>query len=415
MPELFLRLRGDQVDYLVRGFTEAESADFSSSGTISADELARIQATWCVDESWTLNPDSVVVFIPTAQTISITCEVPGRNEQQRRRAVAFAVEEFVTQDIETLHIATAEIKKDEPVETLCVPRTQLDSWLEVLRKARIEPGLMTADAYGLPPAKDEAIIWFEGNLATVRSPLQIATIDIANLDLVLQSLRGEFDVDSGREVLVQINGSAPPSTLREAGFLVSEVRSEVVGPPLDYFVSQTSTAAPINLLQGDYRPIRHSTTSNQLVRSVLTWAAAAAIFFVSLTGIEGWWAARQADDARAEANALYEELFDARATGNPGARMRRALGRLPAGDDSGFLELLDALARSLKESVTTFSVRNLSFALGQRGLIADLAVPDYASLDALEAAVTSRGLGWTLSSAQQEGSQVRARVMVEAL
>ena len=429
MPSLFLRIRDNCVDYLVRGLAPpadgsedsnapGDAAPSSFSGSCSRDELVDVVAGWVGDDPWTLDPTAVVVFVPTAQTLSITCDVPGRNVAQRRRALPFAVEEFVTADVESLHIATAEIARDEPIRTLCAPKSTIDDWLDVLSKAQIEPGLMTADAYGLPTPVDEAIVWFEEDLATIRSPAQIATIDSANLDLVLANLRDEFEVDESRSMLVQINGSASTKALRDAGFLASEVRSEVVGPALEYFASRTddgSQSAPINLLQGDYRPIRRLSSTSEGFRSVLRWVASVAVLVIGLTAVEGVWASRQADLERTRANDLYEELFEVRSSGNPAARMRRALGRLPDGDGADFLPLLDALAQSLEESVTSFSLRNLSFAKGQRGLVADLAVPDYGSLDALEEAVVERGLAWTLSSAQQEDSRIRARIMVEGL
>ncbi len=432
MPKLFLRIRDHEVDYLVRGLTPADAIDESNqpsepaqnsvSGSCALDELADVVAEWVGSDPWTLDPTAVVVFIPTAQTLSITCEVPGRNVAQRRRALPFAVEEFVTANVESLHIATGEIERDRAIRTLCVPKTTIDEWLDVLRNAQVEPGLMTADAYALPAPVDEAIVWFEDDLATIRSPAQIATIDSANLNLVLASLREEFDVDEDKPVLVQINGSASTKALRDAGFLTNEVRSEVVGPALEYFAAQADERkldgppyAPINLLQGDYRPIKRLSSTSEGFRSVLRWVASVALLVVVLTAVEGVWASRRADLERVRANDLYEELFEARPSGNPAARMRRALGRMPDEDGADFLPLLDALAHSLEASVTTFSLRNLSFAKGQRGLVADLAVPDYASLDALEEAVTERGLAWTLSSAQQEDNRIRARIMVEAL
>lgn len=423
MPKLFLRIRDRHVDYLVRGLRGSDddsTSQPSTSGSCEIEALPAAVAEWTRDDAWTLDPAAVVVFVPTADTLSITCEVPGRRVAQRRRALPFAVEEFVTEDVESLHIATGEIVRDEPIHTLCVPKTRIDAWLEVLRSAQIEPGLITADAYGLPTPFGEAIVWFEDDLATIRSPAQIATIDTTNLDLVLASLREEFDVDENKTALVQINGSASTKGLRDAGFLPSEVRSEVVGPALEYFAHQAdgrdgddTPFAPINLLQGDYRPVMRANSASEGVRSVLRWVASVAIIVVALTAVEGVWASRQADLERARANELYEELFEARPTGNPAARMRRALGRMPDDQSADFLPLLDVLAHSLEASVTTFSLRNLSFAKGQRGLIADLAVPDYASLDALEEAVTARNLRWTLSSAQQEDNRVRARVMVE--
>ena len=414
MPKLYLRIRDDRIEYLVRGLPGTDP-NTNVTGTCDADHLAATVARWTVDDAWTLDPSSVLVFVPTASTLSVTCEVPGRNVQQRRRALPFAVEEFVTDDVDDLHIATAAIDRNRPIETLSVPKDMLDRWLEALRNAQIEPGFMTADAYGLPTPSDEALVWFEENLATIRSPEQIATVDTANLDVVLMGLRAEFGVDEDRTVLVQINGSATSKHLRDAGFLASEVRSEVVGPALEYFAQQIEAGegAAINLLQGDYRPVRRLSALNTNVISGLRWVASLAVVLVGLTAVEGVWASRQADTERERANALYEELFQTRPSGNPSVRMKRALGRLPGDDGVNFLSLLEALAVSLAENVTNFSLRNLSFAKGQRGLIADLTVPSYASLDALEEAVTARGLAWTLSSAQQEDNAVRARIMVE--
>jgi type II secretory pathway component PulL len=59
------------------------------------------------------NLDSIAAVIPSEQVLMLSCSVPGRNSGQIRKALPYALEEYVAADIETMHIAVGPIKSGQ--------------------------------------------------------------------------------------------------------------------------------------------------------------------------------------------------------------------------------------------------------------------------------------------------------------
>src|SRR5580765_6216067 len=68
-----------------------------------------------VDVKTKQNPDDVVLLVPTEHCLAIRCTVPGRTVGQMRRALPFVVEEYLADDIESMHMACAAIRRNTPV------------------------------------------------------------------------------------------------------------------------------------------------------------------------------------------------------------------------------------------------------------------------------------------------------------
>ena len=156
MARLFLRYRSTNegrpdpdVDWLVRG---DDGTDVEGHVALSA--LAEIVATHA---RWADDPDNVILFVPTDDVLAVTCEVPGRNANQVRRAVPYAVEEFVADDIDSMHVACAELRRGEPVHALIATRDKVHDWLSGVSAAGAAPGYMTADALALGSDDDSVV------------------------------------------------------------------------------------------------------------------------------------------------------------------------------------------------------------------------------------------------------------------
>ena len=392
------------VDYLVHdeaGMTEA----LGQTNAAGLAQLVEANASWAVD------PARVVVLVSVSDVLSASCVVPGRSTAQMRRAVPYAVEEFVADDIDTMQVACADLVRNEPVRCLVAPRSSLEQWLAFLAEAGIQPGFLTADAMAIANDGNGVDVLFEDDHALVRAADQMACVDIANLPAVLASITGTADDPQRTPALRLINGTlADIPAFDLGGFEVEEVSVEtsVLGFLADEFDGQA-----VNLLQGDYAVRRRPTGAWSRWRPV---AAAAGIWFgvgITLLAAQGFWADYRASRFQEQAVELYQTLYGVdRVAGNPAARMRRLLGQTTATDTS-FHRITGQFGEGLSEIPGQYELRGVTYST-RRGLDADLVVADDAVLERLGASLRRLGLEMEVISTDsaQSGGRIGARLRV---
>ena len=416
MPHLHLRFRGraQAHDDGVEADLEWHVYDNDGSrreGRTTASALAELLA----DAPWTADPANVTVLVPVAETLAITCEVPGRNAAAQRSAARYAVEEFLTEDIDAMHVACGTSARGQPVRCLATPRERMETWLACLAAANIEPGIMTADAMMLPSEAASVSVLLEGDEALVRSGDQVASVDADNLVAALASIRAGLDAEEA-PALRQFNGALATVDVQAAGFSpeAAQQAPEVAleGGVLGFLADQqhAAAAAPVNLLQEDFAVKRKRAGAWAHWRPAAALAGVGLAIALALATAEGVWAGLRADAKREEARTLYREIFDTeRAPGSPALLMRRRLGQAVA-TTAGFHRLLGELGSALG-GAGQYELRSLSFA-ERNGLVAEVLVRDYDAVEALQQALRERGLTVEVGSSEQQQGRVRTSIRI---
>lgn len=354
---------------------------------------------------WQQNPDNIVVVVPSRCVFTIACEVPGRSSAQIRKAIPFVLEEYLATDLDAVHLALGEIRIGKPTTCHVLERELLQGWCDALRATGLEPVWFVAEADLLESTPDGATILLEGSSALVKSDREIAFIDRENLAFVLSGLSSN--------TLRIINGALTP---RERASLspdtaVSEASPQHASEPsaIGYLASRLfSDAAPANLLQGGFAPVRRHRESLRQWR--LGAGLAASWFFVAVlfNGANALSASRQADQLESEAIALYKDIFpEARQIPNPRRQMQQALGEKGDGGDSSMLNMLSRLSMVVGAESR---VQRVDFSAESGETAMDLLVPGYEQLDQLKSALAEEGLTAEIVSAEQQTVGVRARI-----
>jgi len=175
-----------------------------------------------------------------------------------------------------------------------------------------------------------------------------------------------------------------------------------------------NSSACIDLLQGAFKLERpRSSTSNELL-SLLKVASLAfatmSVFFI----VEGVWSQIRTNDYEERAFAAYQLIFPKESLPiTTNALLRRVNSKLnrESDEDSGkrFLDTLDAVSKSLPENC---SLLTLSYSKESQEIILVALLNSYDALDALQNNLTSHQLSMDTSSAEEQGSSVRARIRV---
>lgn len=409
MPKLFISLLSPAV-------ATDEGFDVRSAWMIQEDD-GRIRARGETDfrglaelidpgTDWVGVPGNIVVTVPSEHVLSLSCEVPGRSVGQIRRALPFVVEEFVTSDIESMHLASAEIRRGAPVRVNLIDRALLDGWLACLATLNVRPGYLFSDAELLPVADGEASLLLDGDRALVRTRDQAAALDRDNLPLAVSAL----DVERLRVV----HGAL---TDLEAGQLAQEVElvgtdTAGTGSALEYVALAWRATDAINLLQGAYRPRQPINPLWERWRPAAALAAAwAGIAVVAMTA-QAIYAGYQADRLSAESEALYRSWFpEERRVTNVRRQLQAKLGDRSADSSSGPLPYLAALA-----AVTgnTTRIQSLNFTGDRNELAVDMTVSGFEALDQIKGNLAEQGVDAEITSAEQLQDGVRARMRLRA-
>lgn len=410
MSRLLLRFGDDfalgegDVEWLVQDEDQAIAGHGRTVAAALAETVAA-QAPWASD------PARVVVLVAAADVLLLGARIPGRNAAQIRQAAPYAVEEFLAEDIDAMHVACGAVARGAPVECLVARRSAMAAWLAALANAGIAPGFMTTDAMAVDVADGTATVLYDGDVALVRAPGHAASVDRANLASVLDTLRTGFR-DPPPPMLRQIGGAMSAIELGQAGFAPEQAKTIHAGPPLAYLAGVFDKGSVANMLQGEFAVRRQAGPAWAHWRSVAASALAVGLLALALQAAQGGWANRRADAMRAEATALFQSIYQVeRVPGNPAARMRFRLGQLPQGA-SGFHRLVGNLGIVLQDLPDRYDLVSLSYS-ERSGLGAEVVVSDYDALERLQAALVARGLALEVAAAEQFEQRVRANLRLD--
>ena len=406
-------VRDDRGQTLAQGETDAAGlSDIANvSGVGSGKPSGEPSGEPSGDPDILVDPDDLVVLVPSAQVAWLSRTVPGRRAAQIRRALPFAVEEDLTQDVESMHLAHAPIVRGQPVRCALIDRHLLADWLACLRDRGLRPGHMVPDACLLPCSQSSASVLFEGAEAVVRTPEHIATVEASILPDILESVRASFDNADESLELDLIGGEAIDERMDDSGFNVR--RTALRGTVLEFLASRWDADRPeINLLQGPFAPSKGAGTSRGGWRGVAGLAALWLIVTLAVLIAEGYVANHRADALEAELTALYRSIYpNERRIPNAYAQMRAKLRESDAGH-AVFHTLLGQLAAGTTQGNTDVSVRSITFNDSRGELTSELWLPGYARLDALKLELERRGLAVDISSAEERDNVVRARLRI---
>ena len=415
MPKLYLRVLSD-----AKPIPDEEGYDISLEWLITEND-GSVRGHGRTDHrglsdvadpnvEWLKDPDNTTVFIPSEFVLRVACDVPGRSQAQIRRALPFAVEEYIASDIETMHIAHGPIKAGEKIHCNLLSRDQIENWLNCFTSVGVHPGAFVADAEILEQDASVATLIFDNTSVLVNNAEQAAVIGRDTLAMAL----GTLEIDR----IISLNGL--PTDI-ELGQLENSIDVEEVpigeAGILEYLAKQHRDGNPyVNLLQGEYRPIRPQSANATRWRSVAALAAVWVIVgFLSIV-VQGWWASSEADRLEADSFAFYKETFPRESQPVSVDQLRRRmsskLGQSVSGDNNGSGAFIDLAAHFSNVSKPNHEVLSISYTEQRRELNIEVLLRNYDELDAYKSELSARGIEVETSSAEQEARGIRSRMRV---
>lgn len=333
--------------------------------------------------------------------------LPSRKRSTWARIVPFALEDYLVEDIETLHFALGGAVDNGYLPVAVVDRTLLSAWLETCDQAGLTPAVVVPDPLLLPWQNDEWSVLLEARRALVRTGRwEGFATERDNLALLLAQALAEAGETKPRRLRVW---GAPATELAEIGIELSPEDTPI--EPLALFASGYQPATVLNLLQGGYSRQAH------WGRWLRPWRAAAVLAGMTLLAqiagqaYDHWRLQREFTALRTEIERTFKDaLPEATRIVNPKVQMETRLRELAPSGGSGFLELLYQGAQPLAH-FPNVTLRGLGYRDGQLDLA--LEGGDPAVLDRLRQQFDRQpGLRMDMRTTQREG-QMESKITLK--
>ena len=112
----------------------------------------------------------IIVLAPATQVLLAEPELPPGGGAKLARAVPFALEEQLTEDVDQLSFAIGHRRSSGATPVAVVSRAVLQGWLADLRTAGLEPQAIYADISLIPENPGQTVLWLERERLAVRRP-----------------------------------------------------------------------------------------------------------------------------------------------------------------------------------------------------------------------------------------------------
>jgi len=391
----------------------------------------------------------VVVFVFGVEVVLTDVALPGMNKQRLLKAIPFALEELLANDVEDNHFAIGERQQADKVNVAIVERKIIEMWLHSLNEVGIQPDLLTTEVLGIPHSDNNWTLLLKAadkqsrSKAILRNNLQAGiALDIAN---VVPLVRGMLEsapktqkpekldviVCGGKsihpEAPAESQQSTDPAALDELSAIVTQLQSvgtkleyniEVHHPEqpfLVYLAQQFDEAKCINLLQGDYS---RRERMEKLLRPWFPTAAIAGVWLVlqiGLTIFDYQKLAATDRTLREQITEVYRDAFpDTKNIVDPKQQMNQKLAELRKLANQGAdLFMLLARAGEVLSNTDTLLIRTLRFK--EETLDMDFEISDLQSLDELKVRlINEANMEVDIQSASSKQGKVESRMQLKA-
>lgn len=373
----------------------------------------------------------VIALVPGCDVLLASAELPTLGRQRLARAVPFALEEQLADDVDELHFALGRRDAEGRLHNAVVARERIEGWMERCRRAGLQVDVMTSEVLGLPrdtAANDADGRWTllvrETQYLLRNGEQQGLALELATLPVVLAAALDEAAGHLPAGIEVRLCGNPGFVDSAEGQALAELCRQHALA--LDYPAEDTGEEASadtlllargyreqaaINLLQGDY------SRRQQLAQVLRPWRPALVLLGLWLVvqmaamGVEYRRLAAENQAMETRITALYREAFpEARKVVNPRVQMERKLAKLRAGGDTqaGLLALL-AKAGPVLEASKSLKLRNLRYKDGRLDI--ELSIGDLQALDRLKQRLGEEaGMAVEIVSASARDGKVESRL-----
>ena len=287
----------------------------------------------------------VIVLIDSSHVHMNQVQLPTSNRQKMLRAIPYALEEQVAEDIEDFHFVIGKTDPEYGTPVAGIRKETIESLIDVFDQAGMHIDAVIPDTVCTPAAPDQWTVLFHDGKALIHYQSLIGTvIDADNLPILLRSSLGKTEHRPGKLVYFFLDGNEPAPSLEEIDSDIDIIKVAYNAHPLVVFCGEFAKAKSLNLLQGQYKPTRKSTGEWYRWRLAASLAAVWLVLYLGINLFELNRLKARNTEIAIQIEKIYKQSFPgSRRIINPRVQMEQKLEELRGGggpQGSQFLALL---------------------------------------------------------------------------
>ncbi|MBE9568481.1 MAG: type II secretion system protein GspL [Proteobacteria bacterium] len=355
----------------------------------TAGELTGKITTGSLDELHEMADGHPVIVLLNSQCLHLNqLQLPTTNQQKMLKAVPYAIEEFIADDIENFHFVISKNKHDNSTSVVGIDKTTLQEIIDTFQQAGITIEKIIPDALCLAAEKQQwACLLFEDD-----AYLQIDTTngmsfprEIFNyaLEKKLEEYNPEQEDPDGdnhgdenqntpEKILLfseqednSANDASTDIAKIVAGHDIELIKVIYNTHPLVIFCGNYKQALPLNLLQHKFKTKRKSSGYWPHWRFAASLAVVWLVLHLGFTGFQLSQLEKENRISKAKIEKIYKKAFPkSKKIVNPRVQMEQKLKELKSGSgnsNNGLLFLLSESFGTLSKDRENIKLRTLTY------------------------------------------------------
>jgi general secretion pathway protein L len=365
----------------------------------------------------------VVVLAPSTQILLAEPELPPGSGAKLARAVPFALEEQLTEDVDLLSFAIGRRRGNGGTPVAVVSRSVLQGWLAELTAAGLDPQAIYPDISLMPENPGQTVLWLEKERLAVRrpgalpfavelSPVKEALVVAGVIADPLESTAEPKPKESAilyvtREDWARVQGEFE-DLLEDFAALKVQLLAD---GPLPWLARGIGNPDAINLLQGEFSRTADYGARWHQWRMAAALAAALLVVHVAAQALQIRQAKRESAALDGEISQIFSSAMPGDALTDPRRQMQSKLERIrkSGAGPQYFLRTLQTLSGALavtpKTTISALSYRDDSLDM-------TVSAPSLAALSQLTQFVGKEGLAAEIQSSNPVAAGVEAHLHV---
>lgn len=369
----------------------------------------------------------VIALAPATQILLAEPELPPGSGTKIARAVPFALEEQLTEDVDQLSFALGRRRSDGRTPVAVVARSVLQGWIDELTRAGLEPTAIYPDIALMPDNPSQIVLWLEHTRLAVRRPgASPFAVELTPLSEAL--VVAGVTTDHLAETTEGEAGSTPPQSallyLTREDWLRVQDEFEEIAPhlaslkvqlladgPLPWLARDLSATDAINLLQGEFARATDYGEQWRRWRTVATLAGALLVTHVTAQALELHRANRETKLLDGQIAEVFSQVMPTEPLHDPRQQMQSRLDRIRHSGPGPqyFLRTLGTLGSAL---ATIPHTRIDAFSYHEQSLELKLTAPSLQALSQVSQLVGRQGLTAEIQSSTPVDGGIEAHLRV---
>jgi len=367
----------------------------------------------------------VVALAPATQILLAEPELPPGSGVKLARAVPFALEEQLTEDIDHLNFAIGRRRPGGGTPVAVVSRTVLQSWVSDLTAAGLEPSAIYPDISLMPENPGQTVLWLErGRLAVRRPgalPFAVELSPVSEALAVAGVIADPLDTASQPRLLesavLYVTREDWALCQGEFEHLAEKFDSLKVqllpDGPLPWLAREVQSTEAVNLLQGDFARSTDYGARWRRWRTAALLATGLLVVHVAAQALQIRQAKRETAVLDSQIANVFSAAMPAEVMHDPRRQMQSRLDRIRkagAGPEY-FLRTLKVLSGAMAVAPKT-DIDALSYR--EEGLDMKVSAPSLAALSQLSQYIGKQGMTAEIQSSTPVASGVEAHIQLRS-